>query len=69
MHTSRHFDVKLASECFDVKLVICSTFPDKPGEGLTHGPHYTGIKSRMYENMDSKSTYNESITALLWLQM
>jgi hypothetical protein len=27
------FDVKLAPEFFDAKLIICITFPDKPGEG------------------------------------
>jgi hypothetical protein len=30
---NRHFDVKLAPEFFDVKLIICITFPDEPGEG------------------------------------
>jgi hypothetical protein len=33
MHINRHFDVKLAPEFSDAKLIICITFPDKPGEG------------------------------------
>jgi hypothetical protein len=34
-HNNRHFDVKLAPEFFHAKLIICMTFPDKPGDGLT----------------------------------
>jgi hypothetical protein len=32
---NRHFDVKLAPEFFDAKLIICITFPDKRGEVST----------------------------------
>jgi hypothetical protein len=35
MYDSHHFDVKLAPEFLDAKLIICITFPDKPGEGST----------------------------------
>jgi hypothetical protein len=35
MYNNRNFDVKLAAEFFDDKLIICITFPDKPGEGST----------------------------------
>jgi hypothetical protein len=35
MYNNRHFDVKLPPEFFDAKLIICITFPDKPGEGST----------------------------------
>jgi hypothetical protein len=31
-YNNRHFDVKLAPEVFDAKLIIRITFPDKPGE-------------------------------------
>jgi hypothetical protein len=34
-YKKHHFDVKLAPEFFDDKLIICITFPDKPGEGST----------------------------------
>jgi hypothetical protein len=37
----RHFDVKLAPEFFDAKLIICITFPDKSGESSTQ---ITGFK-------------------------
>jgi hypothetical protein len=33
-YTSCHFYVKLAPEFVDAKLIICITFPDKPGEVL-----------------------------------
>jgi hypothetical protein len=33
-YNNRHFDIKLAPEFFDAKLIICTTFLDKPGEGL-----------------------------------
>jgi hypothetical protein len=32
-HINHHFDVKLAPEFCDAKLIICITFLDKPGEG------------------------------------
>jgi hypothetical protein len=35
MYISRHFDVKLAPEFFDARLIICITFPEKPGESST----------------------------------
>jgi hypothetical protein len=35
MYNNHHFDVKLAPEFFDAKLIVCITFPDKPGEGST----------------------------------
>jgi hypothetical protein len=41
MYNNHHFDVKLAPEFFDAKLVICITFPDKPGESSTQ---VTGFK-------------------------
>jgi hypothetical protein len=31
-YNNRHFDVKLAPEFFDARLIICITFPDGPGE-------------------------------------
>jgi hypothetical protein len=31
MYNIHHFDVKLAPEFFDAKLIICITFSDKPG--------------------------------------
>jgi hypothetical protein len=34
-HNNHHSDVKLATEFFDFKLIICITSPDKPGEGST----------------------------------
>jgi hypothetical protein len=34
MYNNHHFHVKLGPEFFDAKLIICITFPDKPGEGL-----------------------------------
>jgi hypothetical protein len=34
MYNNRHFDVTLVPEFFDAKLIICITFPDKPGEVL-----------------------------------
>jgi hypothetical protein len=34
-YNKRHFEVKLAPELFDAKLIICFTFSDEPGEGLT----------------------------------
>jgi hypothetical protein len=40
-YNNRHFYVKLAPEFFDTKSIICITFPDKPGEGLTQ---VTGFK-------------------------
>jgi hypothetical protein len=32
-YNNRHFYVKLGPEFFDATLIICITFPDKPGEG------------------------------------
>jgi hypothetical protein len=34
-HKHRHLNVKRTSEFSDVKLIICTTFPDKSGEGST----------------------------------
>jgi hypothetical protein len=36
-YNNRHFDVKLASEFFDAKIIVCITFPDKHGEDPTLG--------------------------------
>jgi hypothetical protein len=68
-YNNRHFDVKLAPEFFDGKLIICITFPDKPEEGSKQvigfkiwprigyidAPHDTEIKQRICE-----IAYNES---------
>jgi hypothetical protein len=35
MYNNHHFDVKLAPEFFDAKLIVCITFPDKPEQGST----------------------------------
>jgi hypothetical protein len=66
-------NVKLVPEFFDAKLIICITFPDKPGDGSMQvigskfwlwicidAPHNTEIKPWICENMDSKSTCNKS---------
>jgi hypothetical protein len=37
-----HFDVKLAPDSFDAKLIICIAFPDEPGECSTQ---VTGFKT------------------------
>jgi hypothetical protein len=37
IENNRHFDVKRAPQFFDAKLIICATFPDKPGEGSAIG--------------------------------
>jgi hypothetical protein len=36
MYNNHHFDVKLVPEFFDAKLIMCITYVDKPGEGLTN---------------------------------
>jgi hypothetical protein len=34
-YNNRHFDVKLASDFFDAKFIVCITFPDKHRECST----------------------------------
>jgi hypothetical protein len=70
-YNNRHFDVKLAPEFFDTKLIICIAFRDKPGEGSTpeigfriwlfdiDAPHDTEIKPRVRENAGSQSALKE----------
>jgi hypothetical protein len=35
MYIIRYYDITLVPEFFDAKLIICITFPDKPGKGST----------------------------------
>jgi hypothetical protein len=35
MYNNHHFHIKLVPEFFVDKLIICITFPDVHGEGLT----------------------------------
>jgi hypothetical protein len=39
-HNNRHFEVKLVSEFFDAKLIVCITFPDKHGGGSTQASKF-----------------------------
>jgi hypothetical protein len=34
MYDNLHFDVNLVPEFFDAKLIVCITFPDKPGKKI-----------------------------------
>jgi hypothetical protein len=53
MYNNSHFDVKLETEFFDAKFIICVTFPVKPA-------HDTEIKERICEDADNESAYIES---------